>query len=816
MKSRGRLIFASLFLLFLSATALWAEDDPPGRVARVQYVSGSVSVQPQGTGDWVAASQNRPLTATDNIWTDKNSRAELSVGTAFLRMDSESSVTFTTLNDGTIQVQLHQGTLALHLRKLYDGEIYEIDTPNMAFTVQKSGDYRFDVNPESDTSSVTVFKGKGDATGDGPSVRVEAKERATFNNGTSLAHTFSPAPGFDGFDDWGRVRDSREGKYASGQYVSPDVIGADDLDAYGAWQTAPQYGPIWVPRHVVAGWAPYRYGHWVWISPWGWTWVDDAPWGFAPFHYGRWVYYNNYWGWAPGPVYARPVYAPALVAWFGGSNWGVSLGFGGGPGYGWCPLGFGEPFVPWYRGGRGYFQRVNVSNTRITNINNITNIYVNKGNVPWRYTNVRGGTAVSAGTIVSGRPVSGAIVRVPENEFRNAGFHGGPTPTRTSMLGGNAGRPAAIPPQRSFARPVVSRMNPPARNHADNAPFSRGNRPESGGFPQRADNPRTPDQARNGDRPTTFGNGGRSVPRPPMAENPRSGAITRPQEGNTPAIADRNPRWEGTNSNSPRSGASGNNRPDAANNGRGSISRPISGSVPRPQEGNTPVVADRNPHWEGTNSNSPRPGGFGNNRPEAANNGTPRPTGQPNVARPQTGNNGGNDRPNMPPRMDRPTEPARSGASVRNTPDPPSVNVARPPANSQPPANNGNRGRDQPRDFRNSQSPRSMSVPRPTGRVLPASTQAVDHRSSQGRDYSAASRGYSNPQPRSHSSVSSMENRSYGSYAGSPRYSAPSMRSGGQRSMGGGSPAMSASRSSGSGSFGGSHGGGHGGGRGRN
>jgi hypothetical protein len=25
------------------------------------------------------------------------------------------------------------------------------------------------------------------------------------------------------------------------------------------------------------------------MSPWGWTWVDNAPWGFAPFHYGRWV-----------------------------------------------------------------------------------------------------------------------------------------------------------------------------------------------------------------------------------------------------------------------------------------------------------------------------------------------------------------------------------------------------------------------------------------------------------------------------------------------------------------------------------------------
>src|SRR5207237_7754094 len=107
-----------------------------------------------------------------------------------------------------------------------------------------------------------------------------------------------------------------------------------------------------------------------------WTWVDDYSWGFAPFHYGRWVYYGGYWGWAPGPVYARPGYAPALVAWFGGSNWGFGLAFGGG--YGWCPLGYGEPFVPWYGGSRHYFQRVNITNTRITNITYITNNYYDR------------------------------------------------------------------------------------------------------------------------------------------------------------------------------------------------------------------------------------------------------------------------------------------------------------------------------------------------------------------------------------------------------------------------------------------------------
>src|SRR3989442_15797597 len=88
---------------------------------------------------------------------------------------------------------------------------------------------------------------------------------------------------------------------------------------------------VWIPR-VTIGWVPYHYGRWRWVEPWGWSWIDDAPWGFAPFHYGRWAYARNEWFWVPGPVVARPVYAPALVAFVGGSHWSASITIGGGGG----------------------------------------------------------------------------------------------------------------------------------------------------------------------------------------------------------------------------------------------------------------------------------------------------------------------------------------------------------------------------------------------------------------------------------------------------------------------------------------------------
>src|SRR5438105_482799 len=375
MKTLGGWVTAVLaVLVILNAAAL--ADDPPGRVARLQYLSGEVSLQPGGVNDWVPGVINRPLTTADRLWTDKNSRAELHLGAAAMRVNSQTSLTVTNLTDGTAQVELDQGTLNLRVRRLYHGEIYEVDTPNLAFMVMKAGSYRFDVDPNGDSTVVTVWRGEGEATGEGRSVRVKGDRRARFAGGSSLEHEISDDPERDGFDDWCRVRDKRQASLQSARYVSPSVIGAEDLDEYGTWRVVPEYGAMWVPR-VDPDWAPYHYGHWAWVEPWGWTWVDDAPWGFAPSHYGRWVHYGGTWAWCPGPVAVRPVYAPALVAWVGGGGVSIGVSIGEAPTVGWFPLSYGEPYIPPYGGSRNYFQKVNVSNTRITNITNVTNNYYN-------------------------------------------------------------------------------------------------------------------------------------------------------------------------------------------------------------------------------------------------------------------------------------------------------------------------------------------------------------------------------------------------------------------------------------------------------
>jgi len=549
------------------------QQDPPGRVARLQYQSGEVSMQPGGVNDWIAATQNRPLTTSDRIWTDKNSRAELNVGDGFIRMNSETSVTLTNVNDSTVQLEVDQGTLDITVRHLEQGEVYEVDTPNYAFTVMKPGVYRFDVYPSEDQSWVTVRKGYGEATGRGAAVRVNSGEQVRFTSSNSLQHTAEAAPARDGFDDWAQVRDKRLDDSLSARYVSPGVIGYQDLDGYGQWQSTPAYGNVWVPTAVPAGWAPYRFGHWAWIAPWGWTWVDDAPWGFAPFHYGRWVTWGGGWAWAPGPIgYWNPYYAPALVGWIGGPGFGVGFGFGGGFGiginFGWFPLGWGEPYFPhycgwghggWYRGGgyvsNAYFRNVNITNTRIVNINNFSHNYYG-GNVNATHYGFRDRpgavTAAPGSAITSGAAINRVGGAVPTKALGQGTMLRGVSmnPTHTSVLGGNAPQTRGVPPASAFSRSVVTANRPSATNRpanlqaANQATLAHGNlNALNHGAP-------TAPGAANGARPGTTGantarvngpqNGRSNTPSSPSASQARG-----PATAGTEARVDTTPTSQG-------------------------------------------------------------------------------------------------------------------------------------------------------------------------------------------------------------------------------------------------------------------------------
>ena len=389
------------------------DRDPPSRVGRLSFVTGSVSFRPGDVDDWAAATVNYPLHNGDHLWTDSDARAEITVGSTAFRLAPQSAFGFLALDDRTVQVRLSQGSLNVRVRDLGDDESLEIDTPSGAVSLLRSGVYRVDVDTTGDTTSVTVRHGEAEVTAAGSAFPVHGNETAIVAGGDSPSYDVRSAIRSDDWEDWCASRDRRWDDSRSARYVSRGVIGYEDLDDNGDWQETPDYGAVWVPRRVATGWAPYRYGHWAWVEPWGWTWIDDASWGFAPFHYGRWVYVGGGWAWVPGRVVARPVYAPALVVFVGGRNW--SLAIAGGSGVAWFPLGPEEPYVPAYRVSNTYIRNVNVTNVNVTNIN-VTN--VNVTNISYRNRHERDAvTVVSHETFVGSHPVNQGVIVVPRDRL---------------------------------------------------------------------------------------------------------------------------------------------------------------------------------------------------------------------------------------------------------------------------------------------------------------------------------------------------------------------------------------------------------------
>src|SRR5690348_3754255 len=139
----------------------YAQTDPPGRVARLAYISGDVEFAPAGESDWGTADVNRPLITGDRLLTGAEGRAALELGDAALRINNDSAFNFLDLDDSTTQVELTQGTLNLRVRRLGDGQVYEVDTPTVAFVASEPGTYRVDVAPGGNGAMITVFEGSG-------------------------------------------------------------------------------------------------------------------------------------------------------------------------------------------------------------------------------------------------------------------------------------------------------------------------------------------------------------------------------------------------------------------------------------------------------------------------------------------------------------------------------------------------------------------------------------------------------------------------------------------------------------------------------
>ncbi|HXC49000.1 MAG TPA: DUF6600 domain-containing protein [Candidatus Sulfotelmatobacter sp.] len=680
-------------LIALASYALPAmadDDDPPSRVARLAYAQGAVSFQPAGTDDWVTAGVNRPATTGDKLWSDHDGRVELQLDGSMIRLSNNTGFSFLNLSNSVTQIQLSAGTLLVRVRRLDDNETYEIDTPNLAFSVLRPGLYKISVNDAGDSTAIKIRSGAGEVTGGGAAYTVHANDSATFSGFDRLnANSENYGNEEDQFDNWAATRDRRSEHSNSARYVSADVVGYEDLDDHGSWRQTPDNGNVWFPRTSVPGWAPYHYGHWDYIEPWGYTWVDDEPWGFAPFHYGRWVSYEGSWGWVParpqteGEAYVRPVYAPALVAWVGGPHFAIGVGAGSGEyasgeSVGWFPLGPREVYVPSYRVSRNYVNNVNVSNTTVnsTVVNNyynttVVNNNVNVTNVKYVNQSVPGAVAATTPHAFTGaQSVNKNSVKVDQREVASApvrAFTPSAAPAKQAVLG--TGTAAVKPPAAIQTRAVVAKVAPPPPpptfEKRQEAIKGNGGKPLSTAQVQQI----APATAHR-EAPVNIAPAAKAVAAPvPGANRPGQPQAAQPQPGQPAQVAP-----NAGNKAAPLPTQPANHMTERPANLR---------ETPEPVQTNRPPVANKPPQTAPPQTVQPgnppaaRPGdrpGNPNSAPEPVQtNRPPAANKSPQTPAPETV------QPNNPPA----NHPGDRPANPRSTPEP--VQTIRPPAANNPP-----------------------------------------------------------------------------------------------------------------------------------
>lgn len=356
-----RLLVAVVGVSVLSlATVAQAQNEPPSRVGRLAFVDGTVSFHDDEETGWSKAVVNTPLTTGDALWTEPNARSEISVAGTRVRMEGGTELGIAQLDDSQVRLQMPQGRIDVKTFAMDAAQPYQIQTPRGTITLQQQGDYYVEAGTVEDPTRLGVRAGAAQIEGlDGKVLAVRAGEVGeAMGDGSALQlrtiRATPPAP-----PAYWASRDRQVIYDQPPRYVPAGMTGYEDLNAYGSWSNDGTYGQVWSPRNVPSGWAPYRTGHWAYVKPWGWTWIDEQPWGFAPYHYGRWANSQGRWVWVPPQREQRPVYAPALVAFVGGIELAVTLGNQSTAPVGWFPLGPREVYVPSYTTNRDYYRRLN-------------------------------------------------------------------------------------------------------------------------------------------------------------------------------------------------------------------------------------------------------------------------------------------------------------------------------------------------------------------------------------------------------------------------------------------------------------------------
>lgn len=470
MRVARRLLLGLGLACFLASSPVRAEPSPGSLVeALARSLVGRISDADSGTavrpvaGEWTDAGVNQPVAAGMSVRTNGQGRARLRITADTLALAPSSELDLRQLADSGLQIVLRHGRIGVQLSELAPAHTIAIAVPRGEVWLLTPGDYDVAAGDAQMPGRVAVFNGHARFVGKGADTAIAAGQATTLSGGDPVvARRLDGAVG-DDFVRWWRPTADLPAASASSngdstdsptlRHISVETTGYDALDGNGNWQTVDGYGAVWFPATLPDNWAPYRFGHWRWIAPWGWTWIDDMSWGFAPSHYGRWARLagpdgeSERWGWVPGERVAHPAFMPAGVAFLGTAGVGLSFPDSTGPAIAWFPLAPDEVYWPSYTHDLDAIRQLNRSA-----ISDVSQIGAGADGGPTaaildgEYRNRRFASIVPRPIFVGGQPVAPALVQLPEQRLDNAPLLAG-----SPQIGPTAPHPAVA---ASTARPA--------------------------------------------------------------------------------------------------------------------------------------------------------------------------------------------------------------------------------------------------------------------------------------------------------------------------------------------------------------------------
>ena len=318
----GRRIILSnalLLLLLFSGAESRADEPVRGRVGAITLAEGQVAIWLPASGRaggdlrsgawpsgaWSEAGRNDPVASGMSLRTGSAARAVLRFGPDLLAVADGSEADIVRLDDAGTTIALRRGRLGVRLSEHNSGRDVEITLPVGTLRLSAPGEYDIVAGDGKSPARVAVPAGTARFSGQGLDA-VAASGGAVLLSGGDPVTILPGSTQEDGFAEWWRAqkRDSVDAPVL--RHVSAAVTGHEMLDEHGAWESIAGLGAVWFPKDLPRDWVPYRYGRWRWIGLWGWTWIDDMPWGFATSHFGRWANIGGSdaeagrWGWVPG------------------------------------------------------------------------------------------------------------------------------------------------------------------------------------------------------------------------------------------------------------------------------------------------------------------------------------------------------------------------------------------------------------------------------------------------------------------------------------------------------------------------------------